>query len=752
MLLSAALPVAPMDTPVAEVQNLCAIDIDVNFEINALLNAPLSDLASDRVNSEIRPEENNLSPEPSAEIAEQTAANELVIVDTSVTDFQQFLDEIISENNANRIFQVVTIDAGHNGIDQISDLLSGYEDLDAVHIISHGSDGRIILGDISLDSANLESYADRITAWGNSLSADSDMLFYGCNIAGSSQGQALLTSLADLTGADVAASTDLTSAVSSGGDWDLEFSAGAIEADSLAFESYDGSLAGSPVISNLGGDTAAFTEDGGAIDIDNGSNASVSAGDYDTGYLLINRLANFTANDTLSIDTDSDSDADNTTGIYVSGSEVLYDNVAIGDITIDGTGTNDLRVDFDSVAADEVAVGALLQAIQFNNSAAPPDTTSRTARITVNDGAKTSADNDVTIIVAQNVNITSDGGGATAGVNAAENQTAVTTVTATDADTDTLTFSITGGADSGKFSINSTSGVLTFDAAPDFETPTDSDSNNTYIVEVTASDGNGGTDIQTITVAVTNVNEDPVITSDGGGATAGVNVAENETAVTTVTATDVDEGDTLTYYKVSGPAWLSVATDGTLSGTPDTGDVGLNVFTVRVEDGNGGTDTATLNITVDAVGSQPPSFTSDPINETVAIKDVAYSSSIADDASDPESDTMTFSKVSGPAWLSVASNGDLSGTPGAGDVGANVFTVQVDALGGSDTATLNITVNETLINVYIVARSDGAGPAAAADMQAFLTATFPTELGTIYTGDYLDAPPPATANDLVIIL
>jgi hypothetical protein len=92
-------------------------------------------------------------------------------------------------------------------------------------------------------------------------------------------------------------------------------------------------------------------------------------------------------------------------------------------------------------------------------------------------------------------------------------------------------------------------------------------------------------------------------------------------------------------------------------------------------------------------GNQPPSFSSDPINETSATEDVPYSSTIADDASDPEADPMTFSKVSGPAWLSVATNGVLSGTPGSGDVGANVFTVQVAATGGSNTATLNITVN-----------------------------------------------------------
>ncbi|MBW8014641.1 MAG: cadherin repeat domain-containing protein, partial [Planctomycetes bacterium] len=101
--------------------------------------------------------------------------------------------------------------------------------------------------------------------------------------------------------------------------------------------------------------------------------------------------------------------------------------------------------------------------------------------------------------------ITSDGGAATAGVNAAENQTAVTTVTATDADGTSPTFSITGGIDQGFFSIDTNTGVLTFDSAPDFETKADDGANNTYIVEVTATD-TVNTDIQTITVTVTNEN------------------------------------------------------------------------------------------------------------------------------------------------------------------------------------------------------------------------------------------------------
>ena len=92
----------------------------------------------------------------------------------------------------------------------------------------------------------------------------------------------------------------------------------------------------------------------------------------------------------------------------------------------------------------------------------------------------------------------------------------MTTVTATDADQlpQTLTFSLAGGADQTRFTINSMTGELSFVTAPDFENPTDSDTNNTYEVEVTAT-ANGETDIQTITVTVDDVTNDPTITSDG---------------------------------------------------------------------------------------------------------------------------------------------------------------------------------------------------------------------------------------------
>ena len=149
--------------------------------------------------------------------------------------------------------------------------------------------------------------------------------------------------------------------------------------------------------------------------------------------------------------------------------------------------------------------------------------------------------------------IGSNGGGVSATKNVSENQTAVTTVTASDPDAGTtLTYSKSGGADAAKFTINGSTGELSFSTPPNYENPTDSGSNNTYVVKVRASDG-ALHDEQTITVNVTDVNETPIINSNGGGVSASKNVSENQTGVTTVSATDPDAGTTLSY-SISGGA------------------------------------------------------------------------------------------------------------------------------------------------------------------------------------------------------
>jgi peptidyl-Asp metalloendopeptidase len=94
-----------------------------------------------------------------------------------------------------------------------------------------------------------------------------------------------------------------------------------------------------------------------------------------------------------------------------------------------------------------------------------------------------------------------------------------------------------------------------------------------------------------------------------------------------------------------------------------------------------------------SAANNPPVFAGDPIIKPDAIQGLSYSGSLSGDASDPDADPLTFAKFGGPAWLSVAAGGGLSGTPGASDIGLNSFTVGVsDGHGGSVSATLQVNV------------------------------------------------------------
>ena len=242
----------------------------------------------------------------------------------------------------------------------------------------------------------------------------------------------------------------------------------------------------------------------------------------------------------------------------------------------------------------------------------------------VSDGTNT--DSQAIAVTVTNLNdnapvINSNGGGASAAVSIAENSTAVTTVTASDADAGTtLTYSIAGGADAAKFSINATTGALSFVSAPNYESPTDSGGNNVYDVVVQVSDGSN-TDSQAIAVTVGNLNDNaPAISSNGGGASAAVSIAENSTPVTTVTATDADPGATLTYSIAGGvdAARFSIdATTGALSfvAAPDhespTDAGGDNVYDVVVQVSDGtNTDNQAIAVTVGNLNDNAPVISS----------------------------------------------------------------------------------------------------------------------------------------------
>ena len=193
---------------------------------------------------------------------EQHTAHELVFVDTDTPDYQTLVDDLIGNSGEDRLIEVVLLDNSSDGIAQITDTLSQYNQLDAVHIISHGSEGSIDLGGTRLEFDTLLANTTSIQGWAEAFSEKGDLLIYGCNLAASTDGQALVDSLARLTGADVAASDDLTGSAALGGDWELEYQQGEIET-SVAISS-ETQNRWSNVLVNFTVDTTADTVDANA--------------------------------------------------------------------------------------------------------------------------------------------------------------------------------------------------------------------------------------------------------------------------------------------------------------------------------------------------------------------------------------------------------------------------------------------------------------------------------------------------------
>ena len=162
---------------------------------------------------------------PPAQAQAQAAyRNQIVFVDSTLEhDFQP-------KNAETSGVEVVVLDAGQDGIQQIAQSLSGLTNISAIHIISHGAPGQITIGTGVLDSASADDYSDAFHIWGEALAQDGDILLYGCAVAQTDAGVSLIDRIAALTFADVAASTDDTGAAKLGGDWTLEQTTGPIEA------------------------------------------------------------------------------------------------------------------------------------------------------------------------------------------------------------------------------------------------------------------------------------------------------------------------------------------------------------------------------------------------------------------------------------------------------------------------------------------------------------------------------------------
>ncbi|PWF39887.1 hypothetical protein C7C56_026545 [Massilia glaciei] len=291
-------------------------------------------------------------------------------------------------------------------------------------------------------------------------------------------------------------------------------------------------------------------------------------------------------------------------------------------------------------------------------------------------------------------------GGASVAIPVVENTTAVTTLTANEA----VTWSVKGGVDSGLFAIDPATGALHFVSTPNFEAPGDNGANNTYVVEVQALDANGNASIQTITVTVNDVAELPPTTT--GGATVAISVAENTTAVTTLTANEAVtwsvKGGADSALFVIDPATgaLRFLSMPNFEAPSDNGADNSYVVEVQALDASGNASVRTITVTVTDADEVAPAITG---SATAAIPVVENTTAVTTLSANEAVTWSVKGGVDSALFVIDPATGALrfASTPNfeaPGDNGANnSYVVEVQALdagGNASVQTITVTVTD----------------------------------------------------------
>ncbi len=161
---------------------------------------------------------------PAVQVDPAPARTEILFIENNVTDYQALID------GAKPGEEVHVLDSSQDGLAQMAQILNGRSGIDAIHIVSHGSEGALLLGSLTLTSQNLQDHAAELATIGNALTQNADVLLYGCDVGAGSDGAAFVAALAQSTQADIAASNDATGATALGGNWQLETVSGSVEA------------------------------------------------------------------------------------------------------------------------------------------------------------------------------------------------------------------------------------------------------------------------------------------------------------------------------------------------------------------------------------------------------------------------------------------------------------------------------------------------------------------------------------------
>jgi predicted outer membrane repeat protein len=168
----------------------------------------------------------------------RSTASSLLFVDAGVSDCQSLAAAAAQPGT-----EVHLLSSTQDAIGQITNTLLGRSGIASISILSHGADGALDFAGGALSLGNLGSHLGELKSWQQALAAGADILLYGCDVAADAVGQSFVNQIGAATGADVAASSNLTRSAALGGDWVLEYQTGTIEAAALVVANYASVLA-----------------------------------------------------------------------------------------------------------------------------------------------------------------------------------------------------------------------------------------------------------------------------------------------------------------------------------------------------------------------------------------------------------------------------------------------------------------------------------------------------------------------------
>ena len=225
------------------------------------------------------------------------------------------------------------------------------------------------------------------------------------------------------------------------------------------------------------------------------------------------------------------------------------------------------------------------------------------------DALTNTSDQTVTVSVS-NIIEAGESGSSTFSKSINENSTAAHTFTAEES----VTWSLNGGADASKFSINSSTGALSFSSAPDFENPADSNTDNDYVVVVRSTNSSSSTVDQTSTITILDVDEIPAqITGSSGSAgdaTSTKSIQENVSGVhafssnETVTWSLNGGADASKFVIDSSSGTLSFSNAPDYENPTDSNADNNYVVVVRATDAQNNTSDQTHTVTITDIGEK----------------------------------------------------------------------------------------------------------------------------------------------------